>query len=817
MIDSVTTHTITASYSGDTNFTDSSNSMLQTVNQAATSVTIIGATPPSVVDGNTVTFTASISFTAGNGDLTGTVTFLDGSTSLGTASFSGPSGNTTTFATSSIEPAGQTHSITAVYVPDDGTNISGNTSGVFTQTVQQTTSTTVTSASDVPSIFGNTVTFTATVNVTSSGTLWVPTGMVTFLDGGASLATASLNESGTATYTTTGLGVATHTITAAYAGDEFDDADTLALRTALLQTVGQASTTTTVTSSTSGTSAFGQSVTFTATVTPQFEGTFDNFGTVTFSDGATSLGTASLSSSGQATYSAPSSVIDSVTTHTITASYSGDTNFTDSSNSMLQTVNQASTSLTITGSTPSAVVDGDLVTFTASVSFTAGSGSLAGMVTFFDDGSTSLGTASFSGGLSGSTTTFTTSSIEPAGQTHSISAVYVSDDSTNIVGSQSDAFTQTVQQKTSTTVTSTSSDPSKLGDPVTLTATVNVTSLQHGSWVPSGTVTFLDGDTSLATASLIGTTATATYSTSSLGIATHTITAAYAGDEFDATDTLAQRTALLQTVGQTNTTISVTSSTSASVFGQSVTFTATVSATNFDNGGTVTFSDGGTSIGTASLSGGKATFSTTGLSAVTHTINAVYGGDTNFYGSLPDSMLQTVNKAGTSTTGTTPLTQISTYGQLVTFTAIVSVTAPGGGTPTGTVTFYTDNANHLLGTGTLASLDGVATATFTTSSLAVAYHQYNGAVYGGDSNFNGSGQTNDGMPNYDVHQASSTTYLTSLTSASVFGQPVTFTAVVSPDFGGTATGTVTFSDGSTSLGTVSVSATTSPPSPPHRP
>ena len=92
--------------------------------------------------------------------------------------------------------------------------------------------------------------------------------------------------------------VTTHTITASYSGDT-----NFAISSdSVLQTVNQASTTTSVTSSTSGTSAFGEIVTFTATVSPQYSDTFDDGGTVTFSDGSTSLGTASLNGSGRATY-----------------------------------------------------------------------------------------------------------------------------------------------------------------------------------------------------------------------------------------------------------------------------------------------------------------------------------------------------------------------------------------------------------------------------------------------------------------------------------------------------------------------------------
>jgi hypothetical protein len=80
-------------------------------------------------------------------------------------------------------------------------------------------------------------------------------------------------------------------------------------------------------------SNLGQSVTFTATVTPQFSGTVT--GTVTFYDGTTTLKTVSVSG-GTARYR--TSTLASGT-HSITATYNGSTNFTGSSASLSQTVN----------------------------------------------------------------------------------------------------------------------------------------------------------------------------------------------------------------------------------------------------------------------------------------------------------------------------------------------------------------------------------------------------------------------------------------------------------------------------------------------
>ena len=106
---------------------------------------------------------------------------------------------------------------------------------------------------------------------------------------------------------------------------------------------------------------------------------------------------------------------------------------------------------------------------------------------------------------------------------------------------------------------------------------------------------------------------------------------------------------IIPTSNQGATTTAVSSSANPSVFGQSVTFTATVSSTSGTPSGTVTFKDGATTLGTGTLSGGAATYSTSSLSVSGHTITAVYGGDTNFTGSTSSGLTQTVNKGATTT------------------------------------------------------------------------------------------------------------------------------------------------------------------------
>ncbi len=185
---------------------------------------------------------------------------------------------------------------------------------------------------------------------------------------------------------------------------------------------------------------------------------------------------------------------------------------------------------------------------------------------------------------------------------------------------------------------------------------------------------------------------------------------------------------------QYDTTTTVTSSANPSVYGQPVTFTATV-ATVASGGptptGSVQFSvDGSPSGSPVALSGGQAAVTISSLAVGGHTIAASYTPDTDSFTGSSGTLSQTVNKANTTTTVTSSANP-SLLGQPVTFTATVSVVAPGAGTPTGSVSFY-DGAT-LLGTVSL----GGNQAQFTTSTLGVGSHNIT-ASYSGDGNFNGS-------------------------------------------------------------------------------
>jgi len=133
---------------------------------------------------------------------TGTVTFFDGSTFLGTISLN--SSGKATFKTSGL--ALGSHTITVSYDGDSNFFASATTTPPLTQTVNQAATKTTVISSANPSRFGQPVTFTATVKAVAPGS-GVPTGTVTFYDGTTPLGTAQLYGSGQATISISTLSV----------------------------------------------------------------------------------------------------------------------------------------------------------------------------------------------------------------------------------------------------------------------------------------------------------------------------------------------------------------------------------------------------------------------------------------------------------------------------------------------------------------------------------------------------------------------------------------------------------------------------------
>ena len=441
---------------------------------------------------------------------------------------------------------------------------------------------------------------------------------------------------------------------------------------------------------------------------------------------------------------------------------------TDQGNKTVVELEAATTTAVVAAPSPS--IFGASVTLTATVTVSAGTPT--GTVTFFD-GASPLATVQ----LIGNGAALATSSLTAG--SHSITAAYNGD--VDYGPSTSAVTTEVINPADTLTTLAASPNPSEPGQFVTFTATVTGTGVD-------GTVTFFDGSTPLGTIPV--TAGQASFSTASLSTGDHLISANYSGS----TDFEASSGALTQSVALTAnmaSTTSVISSADPSAAGQSVTFTAFVSSTGGIPTGTVIFKDGTTVLGSGGLTAGTASFSTAALAIGDHSITASYGGDSTFTASTSALLTQSVGQSAT-TTSLISSVDPSAAGQSVIFTASVTGT---NGTPTGTVTFKDGTA--VLGSGTLTG----GTVSFSTATLALGSHAIT-ASYGGDGTFIASSST---ALTQTIVQASSRTALSAAPNPSSAGQTVTFTALVSGN-GGSATGTVTFTDGATPLGTASLAA-----------
>ena len=490
-----------------------------------------------------------------------------------------------------------------------------------------------------PSDVGQTVNFGVAVVATKLN--GIPTGTVTYFDGKTQIGTSTLDILGLTSFNISTLSAGSHTITAVYSGDNTFLGSTSNI---VIQKVHY-DTKTTLTSSVNP-SISGQSVRFTATVTAA-AGT--PTGTVTFNDGFTVLGTGTLSG-GKATYTTSAL---SVGSHPITASYGGDaTNDVSTSNVLVQVVNSKPKAIVNLSSSLNPSVYGQSVSFTTTLSPSTATGT----VQFQIDGTNFGGAVTLSGGkaVSGSTTSLSIGS-------HNITATY-SGDST--YGSTTATLVQKVLCKTVCTWPS-KPNPCNWGLPCIFNVQIGCQS--PGTGTPTGTVTFYDGSNNLGNCSL-SSNGSASFITGNLGIGSHNISFIYSGDDNDSGSTSAVVT---QIVNAINTSTSLSSFAGTSVFGQSVTFTANV--TPITATGTVTFKDGTKTLGTATLSGGSATFSINSLAVGSHSITAVYGGDTYDSGSTSSSITQTVTKPVIGTTSLPNGTKNVNYSQ--------SLSVSGGAAP----------------------------------------------------------------------------------------------------------------------------------------
>ena len=758
-----------------------------------TSTAVSSSLNPSIY-GQAVSFTATVT---GNSP-TGTVQFnIDGSpfgSAVTLALGSATSGSTSTLTVG-------THTVTAVYSGDTNNQGSAGTlSGG--QVVSQATAGTVVTSGTNPSAYGQSVTFTATISgeyglLKGRGGRALAKGRAQDVSGtvlwsantGCGTTPVTPGNPGVATCTTSSLPVGTDVITATYSGDSNHSGSTGTLSGG--QVVNQVVSSTTVLSSLDP-STYGQAVSFTASVTGS-----SPTGTVQFNIDGSPFGSAVTLASGSATSGSISTL--TAGTHTVTAVYSGDTDNQGSTGTLSggQVVSQA-TAGTVVTSNQNPSTYGQSVTFTATINGEYGlikgrkqtkgrAQDITGTVQW--SANTGCGTTNVTTGNPG-IATCTTSTL-PVG-TDTITGTY-SGDSNHSGSTGTLSGGQQVNQAVSSTAVLSSMDPSAYGQAVSFTASVTGSS-------PTGTVQFnIDGSPFGSPVTLASGSATSG-SISTLTAGTHTVTAVYSGDTNNqgSTGTLSGG----QNVGQAASGTVVTSNVNPSAYGQSVTFTATISGEYGlikgrkqtkgraqDVSGTVAWS-ANTGCGTTTVTTGNpgvATCTTSSLPVGTDVITATYSGDSNHGGSMGtlSGGQQVLSGSSTAINVTSVSPASEAYGQDTTITITAVLSWSGSGVPpTASDVTISGNGNGTYGPTNCGAPSGdtiTCTATYTPTAADNAGSYTETATFTGDSNYGGSSSTQNN--NFTITQATSSTSVASSVNPSTYGQSVTFTATIDGEYG----------------------------------
>jgi hypothetical protein len=708
-----------ASYPGDATYSPSSNSATFTITKAAATVTLSNLTQ---------TFTGSplpVTVTTAPTGLTVTVLYSSGSYP---SSATPPSAVGSYTVTATVADPNYTGSATGTLVIS-----SGSTGGL-------TFALALRSGMPEPSPYGTMVYF----DLTLSGTP-CPTGNVQFyVDGTASGTPVTLNGSSCSsavTFQTATLDPGSHTVYAVYSGDTNYTGGTSNTVTHAVT----ADTTAVALAASATTVNVGQPVTFTVTVTPstpQDPSAQGPEGTVTFSDGTTSIGTMTLSSTSPYTAAITTSTL-AVGTHSISATFtSSDGEFTAGSSAAITVTVDSGSSGTITPTinwtNPANIVYGTPLSGTqlnATATNPTGNVTVPGTFAYTPPAGTVLPVGTVNLSVTFTPADPTTFSTQTATVTLTITPAPV----TATAGSYSGTFDGNSHSPSACAVTGAftgtlvcTDSPSSVGPAVgsgTVTPTVS------GDTLTNYTITAVNGSWSITQPALTPTVTTVTCNPSTL---------AYTGAALTpCTATVTGAGGLNQslTVTYTNN-INVGTATASASYAGSATYAASNNSATFtitQAPSTVTVTCPASVIynsaaqtpctATVTPAGGVSqsltVAYTNNTNAGTASAGATYAGDASHAASSGTATF-TIVKEGTTTTLTSSSSSVAP-GQGVTLTAQVApITA---GTPTGTVAFY--NGTTLLGTVSLTA----GSATFTASSLTVGATNVLNAVYSGDSNF----------------------------------------------------------------------------------
>jgi Bacterial Ig-like domain (group 3) len=514
---------------------------------------------------------------------------------------------------------------TVITLTNDALNVPGSTQQVAVSGTAfsgaDATSTTVTVA-PTSLANGQTASITATVaDQPHSGTH--PTGSVSFTDTlgttTTTLSSASLN-SGAATLSGVVLsGIGTHTLSANYAGVSGAFAASSGTVTVVLSkaavTVSGPAQPVAVT--------FGQSGSVTITVTGPYSTIAAPTGTISYSilnssSTAVASGTPTLtagSTSSSATIPIPNTLASG--TYTIHVTYGGDGNYA-------VTATATTIPLSVGQITPTIGWSGG----TTAITYGATLGGILDASAF--NGTTVIpGTFTYTATLSGGTAVAVTSASVLGAGSYTLTATFTPTDTTTYK-TVSAAATLTVNQASQTISFTPPASPVTYG--------VSPIALAASGGASGNAVTF----SVTGPATLSGKTLTIT------GAGTVTVTASQAGNINYTAATSVTQTIV---IAQASASVSLVASANPVLVTNAVTFTATVASAAGTPKGSVSFLDGTTLLGAVALSSGVASYTTSSLAAATHSITAVYSGNSNSVSVTSSALAELVQDYSLSISG----------------------------------------------------------------------------------------------------------------------------------------------------------------------
>ncbi len=598
---SLGSHTFTATYSGDASDAAATSAPYTEIIKQQPALALAVSTSPAIVNSN-VSLTLVATDTAGTGTPTGVVTFYDGGVALASVPLNGA--GVAQFSTQMLGIG--VHSLSAQY-SGDAADVKGTSNIVAEQITPANTVTVLASNSSDPMI-GSPLILVATV-VSDAGP--GPTGTVQFIDGTGSgaavIGVATLSTNGTASLTVNTLLPGAHSIVATYGGDASSAGSSSAALPELVKASGISL------QSSSNPSVSGQNVVLSAQLNAA--GPLPPTGMVIFRNSDVILASIPINGTGLASFTTQ---VLSVGTHAITASFAGDSHYAAAGGQLTQIVMDATTAVTLTASA-NPTIYGQALSLQAAVT---SNGGIAGGTVNFTDGNTVIGSAQLDGS---GVAVLSVSTLTPG--MNMLVASYAGDGKAS--ASSSVPIAVIVKQITALAV-SANSDPAQTLSAITFTASVAT----PGAAATTGTVSFHDAGTDLGTAP-IDATGHATLTLPQMSAGDHIITASYPGDGANLPSTSGD---YRETVQQRPTSITVTGSSTDATNPQQITLIAVVKGQgSVPPGGTVTFTNGGITMG-------QATVDNTGVATITvifqrtaEPIVASYSGDVSYAASQSSS------------------------------------------------------------------------------------------------------------------------------------------------------------------------------------